>query len=67
VPVAVTANAPSRYCRKKKMNDSDEQYPPRGLLFLLTPEFESERELRAAAEPQPESNVIYLADYKRLH
>jgi hypothetical protein len=32
------------YWRKTKMDDDNERPVPRGLLFLLTPEFESERD-----------------------
>jgi hypothetical protein len=35
---------------------------------LLGPVFDWTEEQRAAAEPEPESNIIYLADYKpKLH
>jgi hypothetical protein len=36
----------------------------RGLLTAALEQWPEEPE-QAAAEPQPESNVIYLADYKR--
>ena len=48
------------------MRDDDEKFPAAVLCGILSPVFDWTPEQRAAAEPEPESNVIYLADYK-LH
>jgi hypothetical protein len=47
-------------------DDDDEKFPAPALRGILSPVFDWTPEQRAAAEPEPESNVIYLADYK-LH
>jgi hypothetical protein len=48
------------------MND-DKPVPP-VVWGLLGPVFDWTEEQRAAAEPEPPSNIIYLADYRpRLH
>jgi hypothetical protein len=49
------------------MNDDDEKIPAPVVWGILSPILDWTPEQRAAAEPKPESNVIYLADYKLLH
>jgi hypothetical protein len=46
--------------------DDDEKIPAPVVWGILGPVFDWTQEQRAA-EPQPESNVIFLADYKKLH
>jgi hypothetical protein len=48
------------------MKDGDEKIPATVSWGILSPVFDWTPEQRAAVEPEPESNVIYLADYK-LH
>jgi hypothetical protein len=43
----------------------DENEKPAPVWGILGPVFDWTDEQRAAAEPQPESNVIYLADYRK--
>jgi hypothetical protein len=47
--------------------DDDEKIPAPIIWGILGPVFDWTDEQRAAAEPQPESNIIDFAAYKRLH
>jgi hypothetical protein len=49
---------------RQAMNDDDEKIPAPVVWGILSPILDWTPEQRAAAEPKPESNVIYLADYK---
>jgi hypothetical protein len=48
-------------------DDDDEKIPPAVVFGILGPVFDWTDEQRRAAEPQPESNIIDFAAYKRLH
>ncbi len=47
-------------------DDNDDKFPVAVLGGILSPVFDWTPEQRAATEPEPESNVVYLADCK-LH
>jgi hypothetical protein len=47
--------------------DDDEKIPAPVVWGILGPVFDWSDEQRAAAEPEPETNVINFADYKKLH
>jgi hypothetical protein len=48
-------------------SDDNEKVPPPVIWGLLGPIYDWSDEQRAAADPQPESNIIYLKNYQRLH
>jgi hypothetical protein len=45
--------------------DDDDKIPPAVVFGILGPVFDWSDEQRAAAEPAPESNIIYFANYKQ--
>jgi hypothetical protein len=45
----------------------DDTEKPPAAVGILSPVLDWTPEQQAAAEPEPESNVIYLADYKVQH
>jgi hypothetical protein len=47
--------------------EDDEKIPAPVVWGILGPVFDWTDEQRTAAEPKPESNVIFLADYKKRH
>jgi hypothetical protein len=47
------------------MNDDDEKIPAPVACGILSSVLDWTDEQRAAAEPKPPSNIIYLADYKQ--
>jgi hypothetical protein len=47
--------------------DDDSKIPAPVACGILSAIFDWTPEQRAASEPAPESNVIYLANYKKLH
>jgi hypothetical protein len=47
--------------------DDDDKTPAAVVWGLLGPVFDWPDEQRAAAEPEPPSNVVYLADYRVQH
>jgi hypothetical protein len=49
------------------MNDDDDKTHPAIVFGLLGPIYDWSDEQRAAAEPQPESNIVYFTDYKKVH
>jgi hypothetical protein len=49
------------------MDSNDDKTHPAIVFGLLGPVYDWTPEQRAAAEPQPETNIINFADYKRLH
>lgn len=49
-------------------NDDDEKRKQAPVVWgILGPVFDWTPEQRAAAEPEPESNIIVLADYRTVH
>jgi hypothetical protein len=47
--------------------EDDEKIPAPVIWGILGPVFDWTEEQRAAAEPAPESNIIYLKNYQRTH
>ena len=49
------------------MDDTDNKTPAPVVWGILGPVFDWTEEQRAAAEPEPPSNVVVLADYRVQH